>query len=108
MMQKTLTNRKSSSQPDTPISITGSVVKRNIFFFEKATTAMLAAQTGYTQTQNTQTAHTNKFRNVKRAFLIRVVQQELKPKGSDFNLFFSPSVDAASASIFPGQVSTNM
>jgi hypothetical protein len=63
-----------------PRSISGSTVKRNIFYFRNPQAKMLASQ-------------------------VQPFMPELKPNGSDFNLFWSPNSDAAAARAFPGQVS---
>lgn len=63
-------------------AISGSTVKRNIFFFRNAKANMMASQ-------------------------VQPFMPELmKPNGSDYNLFFSPNsgVSAASSPVFPGSV----
>ena len=68
---------QSKSHPvDTEIS--GSIVKRNIFYSRDIGTKMLAAQ-------------------------VSPFAPELKPNGSDFNLFFNPFHDLSSANVFPGE-----
>jgi hypothetical protein len=57
--------------------ISGSTVKRNIFYYSDPKASMLASQSG-------------KFLS------------ELKPNGSDLNLYWSTVVDAAAAKSFPG------
>ena len=60
-------------------TISGSIVKRNIFYSRDIGTKVLAAQVS--------------------PFL-----PELKPNGSDFNLFFNPFHDLQTLPVFPGEV----
>eukprot|EP00040_Diaphanoeca_grandis_P012758 m.64584 g.64584 ORF g.64584 m.64584 type:complete len:851 (+) comp23447_c0_seq2:389-2941(+) len=58
-------------------TISGSIVQRNIFYSRDPATTMMAAQVA--------------------PFL-----PELKPNGSDYNLFFNPNTDLRSHPVFPG------
>ena len=60
-----------------PRSVAGSIVSRNIFAFSNPRANMMAAQT-------------------------QPFDPELKPNGSDYNLYWSDVVDAAAAKAFPG------
>ena len=60
-------------------SVSGSVVQRNIFYWTNPATAAMGAQ-------------------------VSPFGPELKPNGSDLNLFFSPAFDAAASASFPGQI----